>query len=76
MSLRSMDTMFMRVCDFDEAFVQGAIKELLEAVDFLHTELQAVHTSSGWQTKFDEADSLLCYRLDNLFSPVSREIKF
>jgi hypothetical protein len=29
---------------FDEEFVKSAITELLEAIDFLHTEVQAVHT--------------------------------
>ncbi|KAF4469567.1 kinase domain-containing [Fusarium albosuccineum] len=44
MSLRDMDTVFMKGCGFDEDFVKSAVKELLEAVDFLHTEVQAVHT--------------------------------
>ncbi|CAH0023124.1 unnamed protein product, partial [Clonostachys rhizophaga] len=44
MSLRDMDTVFMKGRGFDEEFVKGAIKELLEAIDFLHTEVQAVHT--------------------------------
>ncbi|KAK3331707.1 kinase-like domain-containing protein [Cercophora scortea] len=44
MSLRDMDTVFMKGRGFDEGFVKSAIKELLQAVDFLHTEVQAVHT--------------------------------
>lgn len=44
MSLRDMDTVFMKGRGFDEEFVKSAIKELLAAVDFLHTEVQAVHT--------------------------------
>ncbi|KAJ8122029.1 hypothetical protein ONZ43_g1670 [Nemania bipapillata] len=44
MSLRDMDVVFMKGCGFDENFVKSAIKELLEAVDFLHAEVQAVHT--------------------------------
>ncbi|KAI1820822.1 kinase-like domain-containing protein [Xylaria intraflava] len=44
MSLRDMDTVFMKGLGFDEDFVKGAVKELLKAVDFLHTEVQAVHT--------------------------------
>ncbi|KAK9237119.1 kinase-like domain-containing protein [Lipomyces kononenkoae] len=44
MSLRDLDTVFMRGRGFDEEFVKGAIRELLEALDFLHTEVQAVHT--------------------------------
>ncbi|KAH7170045.1 kinase-like domain-containing protein [Dactylonectria macrodidyma] len=44
MSLRDMDTVFRKGQGFDEGFVKGAIKELLQAVDFLHTEVQAVHT--------------------------------
>ncbi|KAM5352874.1 hypothetical protein ACJ41O_005596 [Fusarium nematophilum] len=44
MSLRDMDTVFMNGQGFDENFVKSAIKELLKAVDFLHTEVKAVHT--------------------------------
>ncbi|KAJ4213016.1 hypothetical protein NW759_011277 [Fusarium solani] len=44
MSLRDMDTVFMKGRGFEEDFVKSAIKELLQAVDFLHTEAQAVHT--------------------------------
>ena len=44
MSLRDMDTVFMKGRGFDENFVKSAIKELLQAVDFLHTKVQAVHT--------------------------------
>lgn len=39
-----MDTVFMKGCGFDEEFVKSAIKELLEAIDLLHPEVQAVHT--------------------------------
>lgn len=44
MSLRTMNTIFRQGSGFDEQFVQGAIIELLKAVDFLHTKAQAVHT--------------------------------
>lgn len=44
MSLRDMDTVFMSGRGFEEGFVKGAIKELLEALDFLHTEAKVVHT--------------------------------
>ncbi|EFQ28084.1 protein kinase domain-containing protein [Colletotrichum graminicola M1.001] len=45
MSIRDMDKVFMDGCGFPEGFVKGAIKELLEALDFLHTEVQCVHTA-------------------------------
>ncbi|UPK99892.1 hypothetical protein LCI18_010827 [Fusarium solani-melongenae] len=44
MSLRDMDTVFMKGRGFEEDFVKSAIKELLQAVDFLHTEARVVHT--------------------------------
>ncbi|ODA80587.1 hypothetical protein RJ55_03546 [Drechmeria coniospora] len=44
MSIRDMDTVFMDGNGFNEGFVQGAVIELLEALDFLHTEVQCVHT--------------------------------
>ncbi|KAL9949920.1 hypothetical protein ACHAQF_000171 [Verticillium nonalfalfae] len=44
MSIRDMDTVFMDNDGFDEGFVQGAIKELLDALDFLHNEVKSVHT--------------------------------
>ncbi|OAA66925.1 protein kinase domain-containing protein [Niveomyces insectorum RCEF 264] len=44
MSIRDMDTVFMNGRGFEEGFVKGAVKELLEALDFLHTEVQCVHT--------------------------------
>lgn len=44
MSIRDMDVVFMKDRGFDEDFVKGAVQELLEAVDFLHTEVQSVHT--------------------------------
>ncbi|WDK11934.1 protein kinase domain-containing protein [Colletotrichum graminicola] len=46
MSIRDMDKVFMDGCGFPEGFVKGAIKELLEALDFLHTEVQCVHTGT------------------------------
>lgn len=46
MSIRDMDTVFMKGGGFDEEFVKGAIIELLEAIDFLHTEVQVVHTGA------------------------------
>ena len=46
MSLRDMDTVFMKGRGFDEVFAKGAIRELLEALDFLHTEVQTVHTGT------------------------------
>ncbi|KAK1965901.1 kinase domain-containing protein [Colletotrichum sublineola] len=45
MSIRDMDTVFMDGRGFHEGFVKGAIKELLEALDFLHTEVQCVHAA-------------------------------
>ncbi|WQF87064.1 Putative protein kinase [Colletotrichum destructivum] len=44
MSIRDMDTVFMDGAGFPEGFVKGAVKELLEALDFLHTVVQSVHT--------------------------------
>ena len=44
MSLRDMDIVFMKGRGLDEDFVKGAVTELLQALDFLHTEVQAVHT--------------------------------
>jgi serine/threonine-protein kinase SRPK3 len=44
MSLRNMDKIFMNDCGFDEVFVKAAVRELLQAVDFLHSEVHAVHT--------------------------------
>ncbi|CEJ89716.1 hypothetical protein VHEMI05541 [[Torrubiella] hemipterigena] len=44
MRLRDMDTVFMKGRGFDEGFPKAAIRELLQAVDFLHTEAQTVHT--------------------------------
>ncbi|TQN64388.1 Serine/threonine-protein kinase SRPK, partial [Colletotrichum shisoi] len=44
MSIRDMDTVFMDGAGFPEDFVKGAVKELLEALDFLHTVAQSVHT--------------------------------
>ncbi|KAB8265975.1 kinase-like domain-containing protein [Aspergillus pseudonomiae] len=43
MSLRDMKLVF-RPEGFDEDFVRGAIIELLEALDFLHTQGEVVHT--------------------------------
>jgi serine/threonine-protein kinase SRPK3 len=47
MSLRDMNTVFMKGRGFDEDFVKSAVRELLQAVDFLHTEVGAVHTGIG-----------------------------
>ncbi|CCF42428.1 protein kinase [Colletotrichum higginsianum] len=44
MSIRDMGTVFMDGAGFPEEFVKGAVKELLEALDFLHTVVQSVHT--------------------------------
>lgn len=44
MSIRDMDTVFTNGRGFDEEFVKGAVKVLLKGVDFLHTEVQSVHT--------------------------------
>lgn len=38
-----MDLVFMKGEGFEEAFAKSAVSELLEAVDFLHTEVRAVH---------------------------------
>ena len=43
MSLRDMKLVFRRD-GFDEDLVKGAIIELLEALDFLHTYAEIVHT--------------------------------
>ncbi|EHA24049.1 hypothetical protein ASPNIDRAFT_123785, partial [Aspergillus niger ATCC 1015] len=43
MSLRDMKIVFQQG-GFDEGLVKGAITELLQAVDFLHTQGQSVHT--------------------------------
>lgn len=43
MSLRDMEVVFQQE-GFDENLVKGAITELLQAVDFLHTQEQVVHT--------------------------------
>ncbi|KAL2203242.1 hypothetical protein CC79DRAFT_1373389 [Sarocladium strictum] len=39
-----MDTVLINSQGFEQDFVKGAIKELLEALDFLHTEAKMVHT--------------------------------
>lgn len=44
MSVRDMDLTYMSGRGFDEWTVQGAIKQLLVALDFLHTEVGVVHT--------------------------------
>lgn len=45
MSIRDLDAVFMDD-GFSEGFVQGAVIELLKALDFLHTEVQSVHTGT------------------------------
>lgn len=47
MSLRDMDTVFMDGQGFDEGFTQGAVIELLEAIDFLHTKVGVVHSGKA-----------------------------
>jgi serine/threonine protein kinase len=44
MSLRDFKSVFRKDSGFDEAFVQGAVQELLKALDFVHNESQLVHT--------------------------------
>jgi hypothetical protein len=44
MSLRDFKSVFRKDGGFDEAFVQGAVQELLKALDFIHDEAQLVHT--------------------------------
>lgn len=44
MSLRDFKSVFRKDGGFDEAFVQGAVQELLKALDFIHNEAQLVHT--------------------------------
>ncbi|KAM0426076.1 hypothetical protein ACHAPT_008707 [Fusarium lateritium] len=76
MSLRDMDTVFMKGRGFDEDFVKSAIKELLQGVDFLHTEVQAVHTDihPGNLLLGLEDNSLFKKLEDNEFSnPVPRK---
>lgn len=58
MSIRDMDIVFMDSRGFSEGFVKGAIKELLEALDFLHTEAQSVHTGT-----YALPDTILSMRL-------------
>lgn len=41
-----MHAVFMKGKGFDEKFVKSAIKELLEAVDFLHAEAKVIHTGN------------------------------
>ncbi|KAI8650944.1 Protein kinase domain-containing protein [Fusarium keratoplasticum] len=76
MSLRDMDTVFMKGRGFEEDFVKSAIKELLQAVDFLHTEAQAIHTDihPGNLLLGLEDNSLFKKLEDNEFSnPVPRK---
>ncbi|RTE69519.1 hypothetical protein BHE90_016103 [Fusarium euwallaceae] len=76
MSLRDMDTVFMKGRGFEEDFVKSAIKELLQAVDFLHTEAKAVHTDihPGNLLLGLEDNSLFKKLEDNEFSaPVPRK---
>ncbi|KAF4458105.1 CMGC/SRPK protein kinase [Fusarium austroafricanum] len=44
MSLRDVKHLFQDDGGFDEDFVKGAIRELLKALDFIHSEAQLVHT--------------------------------
>lgn len=44
MSLRDFKSVFRKDGGFDEAFVQGAVQELLKALDFIHNEAKLVHT--------------------------------
>ncbi|KAJ4183352.1 hypothetical protein NW755_009843 [Fusarium falciforme] len=76
MSLRDMDTVFMKGRGFEEDFVKSAIKELLQAVGFLHTEAQTVHTDihPGNLLLGLEDNSLFKKLEDNEFSnPVPRK---
>ena len=61
MSLRDMDLVFMKERGFDEGFVKAGIKELLFALDFLHTEVKAVHT--GMHTFIKEPEALACCKI-------------
>ncbi|PYH94289.1 kinase-like protein [Aspergillus ellipticus CBS 707.79] len=49
MSLRDMKLVFQPE-GFDERLVRGAITELLQALDFLHTHAEAVHTDAKEMT--------------------------
>ncbi|KAG9252510.1 protein kinase [Emericellopsis atlantica] len=76
MSIRDMDAVFMKGRGFDEGFVKGAVKELLEALDFLHTEVQSVHTDvhPGNLLLGTYDDSMFQKLEDNEFaSPVPRK---
>ncbi|OHF00685.1 protein kinase domain-containing protein [Colletotrichum orchidophilum] len=76
MSIRNMDMVFMDGRGFNEGFVKGAIKELLEALDFLHTEVQSVHTdvNPGNLLLGTSDDSLFQKLEENEFSnPVPRK---
>ncbi|KKY21607.1 putative protein kinase domain-containing protein [Phaeomoniella chlamydospora] len=73
MSLRDMDTVFMKGRGFDEEFVKSAIRELLEAIDFLHTETPDIHPGNLLLGLND--NSLFKKLEDNEFSnPVPRKM--
>ncbi|KAM0288491.1 hypothetical protein ACHAO9_007137 [Fusarium lateritium] len=75
MSLRDFKSVF-RKDGFGEAFVQGAVQELLKALDFVHNEAQLVHTDihPGNLLLGLDDDSQLQSLVDSEFkSPVTRK---
>ncbi|KAI6754037.1 hypothetical protein HG530_013213 [Fusarium avenaceum] len=76
MSLRDFKSVFRKDGGFDEAFVQGAVQELLKALDFIHNEAKLVHTDihPGNLLLGLDDDSQLQSLVDSEFkSPVTRK---
>ncbi|OJZ90611.1 hypothetical protein ASPFODRAFT_123817 [Aspergillus luchuensis CBS 106.47] len=75
MSLRDMEVVFQQE-GFDENLVKGAITELLQAVDFLHTQGQVVHTDihpGNLLLGAYDNQSLSALEHEELVSPVPRK---
>ncbi|GLA01218.1 hypothetical protein AnigIFM60653_011079 [Aspergillus niger] len=75
MSLRDMKVVFQQG-GFDQDLVKGAITELLQAVDFLHTQGQSVHTDIHPENLLLGAydnQSLSALKHRELVSPVPRK---
>ncbi|EFE38971.1 hypothetical protein TRV_06334 [Trichophyton verrucosum HKI 0517] len=66
MSLRDMKLVFFPN-GFDPAFVRGAIIELLQALDFLHSHAQVVHTGTEWTSLFSSVWIKIAYVLFSCF---------
>ncbi|PKY01492.1 kinase-like protein [Aspergillus campestris IBT 28561] len=76
MSLRDMRSFFFQRDGFFEEFVQGAIIELLKAVDFLHTYGEVVHTDihpGNMLLGVDDNEILKAFEEGEFSSPVSRK---